>query len=106
MSEAHSITLYACPMLTVEAWCVRRHIDGQLVATHLTQAEAETIAARGMNRTTCPHCGGRGFMLDWIDQGGAMRALPAEPCERCDGAGEIPISAGFKAASGERENDR
>lgn len=37
----------------------------------------------------CTHCGGRGFLLGYVEQGSAMIAVPEDQCERCEGSGEI-----------------
>lgn len=52
-------------------------------------------AVRAMQETQqrCKHCAGRGFELDWTDQGGQMRAVPGEPCHRCDGSGQAVLVA-------------
>lgn len=36
----------------------------------------------------CAHCAGRGFQLDWTDQGEQMRAVPGDTCRKCDGSGQ------------------
>lgn len=40
------------------------------------------------SRASCDHCNGRGFQLDWTDQGGQMRAVPGDTCRKCNGSGE------------------
>ena len=39
------------------------------------------------NANPCSACAGRGFDLDWVDSGGAMRAVPADVCTQCGGSG-------------------
>lgn len=45
---------------------------------------------RAREALSCDRCAGRGFQLDWTDQGGAMRAVPGDTCRHCSGTGVTP----------------
>lgn len=58
-----------------------------------------------MGEPICHFCAGRGFQLDWTDQGGPMRAVPGDTCRECGGSGEERTQSGNRSPQAHSPQD-